>query len=38
MKIASEQNLVDPFTKTLPERVFTGHLEGLGLRDMSHLL
>ena len=35
MKIASEQNLTDPFTKTLPERVFTGHLEGLGLRDMS---
>ena len=37
MKIASEQNLADPLTKTLPERVFTGHLEGLGLRDMSHL-
>ena len=38
MKIASEQNLADPFTKTLSERMFTGHLEGLGLRDMSHLL
>ena len=38
MKIALEQNLVDPFTKTLHERVFTSHLEGLGLRDMSHLL
>ena len=38
MKIESEQNLADPFTKTLPERVFTSHLEGLGLRDMSHLL
>ena len=38
MKIFSEQNLADPFTKTLPERVFMGHLEGLGLRDMSHLL
>ena len=38
MKISSEQNLADPFTKTLPERVFTSHLEGLGLRDMSHLL
>ena len=38
MKIASEQDLADPFTKTLPERVFTGHLKGLGLRDMSHLL
>ena len=38
MKIALKQNLADPFTKTLSERVFTGHLEGLGLRDMSHLL
>ena len=38
MKIALEQNLADPFTKTLPEMVFTGHLEGLGLRDNSHLL
>ena len=38
MKIASEQNLADTFTKTLPERVFIGHLEGLGLRNMSHLL
>ena len=38
MKIASKHNLADPFTKTLPERVFTSHLEGLGLRDMSHLL
>ena len=38
MKITSEQNLANPFTKTLPKRVFTGHLEGLGLRDMSHVL
>ena len=38
LKIASEQNLADPFTKTLPKRVFTGHFEGLGLIDMSHLL
>ena len=38
IKIASEQNLVDLFTKTLPERMFTDHLEGQGLRDMSHLL
>ena len=38
MKIVSEQNLADPYTKTLPEMVFTGHLEGPGLRDMSHLL
>ena len=38
MKIASEQDLADPFTNTLPERVFTGHLKGLDLRDLSHLL
>ena len=38
MKIALERNLAYPFTKTLPERVFMGHLEGLGLRGMSHLL
>ena len=38
MKIALEHNLADPFTKILPGRVFTGHLEGLGLRDMSNLL
>ena len=38
MKIASEQNLTDRFTRTLPERVFNGHLEGLGVRDISNLL
>ena len=38
MKIGSGQNLEDPFTKTLPKKVFKGHLEGLGLRYMSHLL
>ena len=38
MKIASEQNLADPFTKTLPAKSFERHLEGMGLRDMSHLL
>ena len=38
LKIASENNLADPFTKTLPAKSFEGHLEGLGLRDMSHLL
>ena len=37
-KIASAENLADPFTKTLPAKVFNGHLDGLGLRDMSHLL
>lgn len=38
IKIVSEQNLADSFTKTLPKRMFTGHLEGLGLRDISYLL
>ncbi|KAA0058361.1 gag/pol protein [Cucumis melo var. makuwa] len=33
-KIASEHNIVDPFTKTLTAKVFKGHLESLGLRDM----
>ena len=37
-KIASEENLADPFAKTLTAKVFEGHLEGLGLRDMPHLL
>ena len=38
MKIASESNITDPFTKTLPAKIFESHLEGLGLRVMSHLL
>ena len=38
IKIASAENLVDLFTKTLTAQVFEGHLEGLGLRDMPHLL
>ncbi|KAA0048709.1 retrovirus-related pol polyprotein from transposon tnt 1-94 [Cucumis melo var. makuwa] len=33
-KIASEHNIVDPFTKILTAKVFEGHLESLGLRDM----
>ena len=37
-KVASQDNHVDPFTKTLLAKVFTGHLEGLGLQDMSHML
>ena len=37
-KIKSEENLTDPFMKTLSSRVFEGHLEGLGIRDMSWLL
>ena len=37
-KIASADNLADPFTKSLATKVFEDHLEGMGLRDMSHLL
>ena len=37
-KIASQDNHADPITKTLTAKVFEGHLEGLGLQDMSHLL
>ena len=37
-KIVTEHNLADPFTKTLPAKMFEAHMEGLGLRDMSHLL
>ena len=38
MKIASQDNLADPFTKALPEKSFEGHLSGMGLKDMSHML
>ena len=38
MKIASQDNLADPFTKTLPAKSFEGHLSGMGLKDMSHML
>ena len=38
MKIASQDNLVDPFTKTLPAKSFEGYLSGMGLKDMSHML
>ena len=37
-KIASAENLADPFTKSLATKVFEDHLEGMGLCDMSHLL
>ncbi|TYK02506.1 gag/pol protein [Cucumis melo var. makuwa] len=33
-KIALEHNIIDPFTKTLTTKMFEGHLESLGLRDM----
>ena len=38
MKIASQDNLADPFTKMLPEKSFEGHLSGMVLKDMSHML
>ena len=31
-KIASMENLVDPFTKILMENIFTNHLEEMGVR------
>ena len=38
IKIASAENLADPFTKALPQKSFDGHLENIGMRDMTHLL
>ena len=32
VKIESANNLVDPFTKALPQRTFESHLEGMGVR------
>ncbi len=37
-KISTHDNLADPFTKTLVSKVFDRHLEGLGIKDSSHLL
>ncbi|WBP92221.1 reverse transcriptase domain-containing protein [Kitasatospora cathayae] len=34
-KIASEDNIADPFTKTLPAKVFERHMGSLGLLDES---
>ena len=34
-KIASEDNIADPFTKTLPAKVFERHMGSLGLLDKS---
>ena len=36
-KIKSEENLADPFTKTLSSRVFEGRLKELEIRDMLRL-
>ena len=37
-KVASEDNLADPFTKTLMARRFEKQVEAMGMRSMSHLL
>ena len=38
VKIASEDNLADPFTKALVARVFDKHVEEMGMRNMTHLI
>ncbi|KAI0526946.1 hypothetical protein KFK09_002540 [Dendrobium nobile] len=37
-KITSQENIADPFTKILPERIFQKHVQEMGLRKMSNLL
>ena len=37
-KITSEENLTDPFTKSLPKRVFEKHVNFMGLRSVPSLL
>ena len=37
-KIESEDNLADPFTKSLPERVFEKHVNCMGLNRVPGLL
>ena len=37
-KIESEENLADPFTKSLPERVFEKHVNCMGLKRVPGLL
>ena len=37
-KVASKDNLVDPFTKTLAARVFERHVEVMEIRNMQHIL
>ena len=36
MKIATEDNLADPFTKTLPEATFDKHIKEMGLVELRH--
>ena len=37
-KIASADNLVDPFTKSLPTKTFDRHVEGTGVRCVTSWL
>ena len=37
-KIATADNLADPFTKALPQKAFERHLDSLGLRYSSNAL
>ena len=37
-KIENVNNLADPFTKTLPQRTFKSHLEGMGVRLVHNSL
>ena len=36
MKIATEENLADSFTKTLPEATFDKHIKEMGLVELRH--
>ena len=36
MKIASEDNLADLFTKILPEATFDKHIKEMGLVELRH--
>ena len=38
IKIATTDNLTDPFTKALPQKIFERHLESLGLRCSANEL
>ena len=37
-KIDSANNLVNPFTKALPQRTFESHLEGMGVKLVHNIL
>ena len=38
VQIVSAENLADLFIQSLTVKVFKGHLEGLGLHNISHLV